>query len=861
MKNFFKKLAFVLALAMVVTAIAPAAKANAAKAPVLNATSKKIYIGGDYTGKYSDTFTLKVWNKGDYRVTFASSDTKIATVTKWYGVVTAKAVGTATITATVSNKTTGKLVKKLSAKVYVKKNADSVAFGSLAKFDQPLTIGDKVKINVARKAGTVSAWKQADKTQITDYVVWSSSNKDVATVDKWGTVKAVGAGETTISAVATQIEGKVATTTPATVKVTVNAKGIVSIDQKTANKLEITFGVAQDTEKVTKDSIIVTPSDPSKVTPIIKSVDWNSEKTVATVAFYMDLQDKAVYTLSVKDTENAKDFTASVGDVTSITITKPSRVVENSESVALEYVLKDANGVEVSKATNSRVEFTVLEGEANGYVTSDNKVGIFEKGKTMVVKATYYTGEVNTNGEEIKIESAAFTITGVSINDTLLSTVKQTIAKDAVTDWDNNTEKNTLALGDSNYKVQAFVKTSSDKKYNTNDNLEMFTFESMDNSKVEVDSDGTLYPIALGTAYVKVTVSEFDKAFMVKVVVSAARKATTISYDKLTDTVSNTVDSDVAFKPTVKDQYGDDFALTASNTSANHNNTLASSVGMQFDTNSNTFKADFLGEATGLYSYKVKIGDIERVVSVQVKAPATTDVTDSSVKKLFVVSDTAIDLAVNKDNLNKDITFKLYYIDKYGVKISKVNTADYYISISTPNNETIKLNQGVNNEYNLTAVSKSAIGEVTKNNGNGFLKKTGTYSVTAYNTKDEIILKKVFTVTDSQKAPVVKTETRNVQVSTSASLTVLDVLKNKKVFSASTANNGTVKAQNSIVAVEGKVILDNVSTDFKGDYTFTKNGSYKVIITKVTVREYFENETVYFDHVVSKTDNITVVIN
>ena len=47
MKNFFKKLAFVLALAMVVTAIAPAAQASAAAQPTLNATSKKIYIDGD----------------------------------------------------------------------------------------------------------------------------------------------------------------------------------------------------------------------------------------------------------------------------------------------------------------------------------------------------------------------------------------------------------------------------------------------------------------------------------------------------------------------------------------------------------------------------------------------------------------------------------------------------------------------------------------------------------------------------------------------------------------------------------------------------------------------------------------------
>jgi len=67
MKNFFKKLAFVLALAMVVLAISPAANASAAAAPKLNTTGKKLYLEKDVaTGNYKDYFTLKVWNNCYY---------------------------------------------------------------------------------------------------------------------------------------------------------------------------------------------------------------------------------------------------------------------------------------------------------------------------------------------------------------------------------------------------------------------------------------------------------------------------------------------------------------------------------------------------------------------------------------------------------------------------------------------------------------------------------------------------------------------------------------------------------------------------------------------------------------------------
>ena len=98
MKSIFKKIAFVLALAMVVTMMpAKAASAASSKEPQMYGTLK-LYLGGDVTGSYEGQNYAKVWNKDNYTVTFASDNEEVATV-NGKGFVRAVAVGTANITA------------------------------------------------------------------------------------------------------------------------------------------------------------------------------------------------------------------------------------------------------------------------------------------------------------------------------------------------------------------------------------------------------------------------------------------------------------------------------------------------------------------------------------------------------------------------------------------------------------------------------------------------------------------------------------------------------------------------------------------------------------------------------------------
>ena len=130
-------------------------------------TSSKINVTATPTGAYND-------------VTWTSSNTSVATVAN--GVVTAKAVGSATITATSKYDTNVKA--SLNVTVNPVQLTDLTINGTLTIND-----GTTTRLTVTPTPSNASA-----------NVTWSSDNTDVATVDKNGYVTAISVGTAHITA-------------------------------------------------------------------------------------------------------------------------------------------------------------------------------------------------------------------------------------------------------------------------------------------------------------------------------------------------------------------------------------------------------------------------------------------------------------------------------------------------------------------------------------------------------------------------------------------------------------------------------------------------------------------------------------
>lgn len=212
------KLVMIVMLAMIgVLAVSYHAEASTKKVSVKNVKSvnsltgsKTIYLAKGKKATLKTTVTVTPNKSANKKVTYKSSNKKVATVTS-KGVITGKKVGTAKITV-ISKKN-----PKKKATITVKVVKGKITSIKLNKTSETLNIGDSVKLTA-----TVKVSKGGKKN-----IVWSSSDVKVATV-KSGTVQAVGMGTATITVKAADGTGK-----KATYKVTVQAKSATTEDSST----------------------------------------------------------------------------------------------------------------------------------------------------------------------------------------------------------------------------------------------------------------------------------------------------------------------------------------------------------------------------------------------------------------------------------------------------------------------------------------------------------------------------------------------------------------------------------------------------------------------------------------------------
>ncbi|MDE7327540.1 MAG: Ig-like domain-containing protein [Lachnospiraceae bacterium] len=358
MKSIFKKIAFVLALAMVVTMMpAKAASAASSKEPQMYGTLK-LYLGGDVTGSYEGQNYAKVWNKGDYTVAFASDNEDVATVNS-KGFVRAVSVGSANITATFTAKD-GSTVEKTCV-VTVKKNAVAAGIGAKnkAQLEEGIAVGSELQLTAVRKDADGNTARKG-KVDITDGMRFESSDEKVFTVGATkGKLTAVGEGEATLYVWAVQSEGRDPETGeyPATTEkkeYTVVVKSAMKAEQTAHNAFQISF----DTEETAKAAV----------------------------------------------DETSKYFTSADAAVT-----------DNENIIQVDHVLKNAVGEEIGKenvrigslgpsANNASVVnvtmFEEMEQESEYIVSYKGKQVRFTTTKNIAVKLTVAGGSSETLGED-----------------------------------------------------------------------------------------------------------------------------------------------------------------------------------------------------------------------------------------------------------------------------------------------------------------------------------------------------------------------------------------------------------------------------------------------------------------------------
>lgn len=725
-KNFFKKkLASALALALVVASFSPAGiSAQAATATKIvkqggGAAPAVLYVGGSKVDYSLSTI------KSGVKYTWKSSNTKIATITATSGVVTAKAPGSVTITATATNKKTGKVLNTFKKTLTVNLRATSVELGD----DFTLATGETKKL--------AAALTPSNSTDVINYV---SSDKAVATVGLTGGVvtgKEAGEATITVYAKATKASANKSTKTKVdTVKVTVPV-GVTEAKQVAENAITLTFN-ANVKDKV-KASDLVLKDAKTNAVQAIKGISFSEDGKTVTATTYLSLSDKVEYSLTYAEKEFK--FTASVGAVASVVI-KTTQVPFGVDT-EIEYDFLDANGIKLTSVDSNKVSVNV---ETNGGYTTDingvKKVNLSAKGNTATVTVTYHTWTYK-DGAEVTVVGKG-TIVAVDPSEiTIGAYEKYTIVASGTAvsaiDWTKDAVT-TVSLSDNGSKIALRVKNSAGKYIAASD----ITFKPADPSVLLVNPDGTLIPVKEGSTYVVATTGK--TSFTLPVTVIKSREASSIALDKSFASISNTtkVTDTAIVTVTVKDQFGKDYTPSTVSVVEN-NNTTGAPVG----TPSNgkvTFTANGLDDATYYYTiiadgkkigFTLRVDDFGGVLSAADEAKLTTKLIVSSNTVDTKITDTTTSLA------SKNITIKVGRYTAAGVLY------DY-----APASVQVATGAGVNLIGRLSTVGNVTTFAAAQLNGSKVDKvATGNYDVTV--TSGLNTFKSYIVVTDTQTLPSV----------------------------------------------------------------------------------------------------------
>ena len=457
MRSFSKKLAFVLAAAMVVTAFAPAAKAEAAKEMAINKSSQILYVneginhkGGEVAapGKGNvSVYDFSVKNKpADWKTAYSfawsSSDEDVVSVAKG-GVATAVGVGKATVYCKVTEKAT-KEVTTLKTKVTVKANAYEVEITNADKWD-----GATVEVNGVVDLNRAMYDEDGNKTTkrgtlVTDYTKWVAEPAAGVEIDqktgKFTFTEAAVAGEYKLSCYTYQSSKYTEKTAESDVVVVEFVNGGFEVDQTASNGFNLLFNKAADVKiaDVTVNKIIKVGDSTGKLPQVVSNVAMSEDKKTASVSLFTNFENGATYEVTVKGYDDVVSFVAAYGAPETMTINSKSNmqggaaVLVGDTPTELTYNLFDAEGNDVTNTVGGYVVFSAANTTTADYYVDNGYLFILKEGTAAVVNAVYHSQEFDTNAKEKTIEATNTFIGVTKANENVKS------VEFAVKYWGNN---------------------------------------------------------------------------------------------------------------------------------------------------------------------------------------------------------------------------------------------------------------------------------------------------------------------------------------------------------------------------------------------------------------------------------------
>jgi hypothetical protein len=712
-KNFFKKLSFVLALAMIISVIAPAAGAFAASAPKLNSTKKYLHLDKDGANDFDFNITNK--QKG-WKYNWSSANEAVATVKK-NGVVTATGVGTTKVSVVISED--GEEVDELSATVTVRDNIAELTSlyiqgASPAAVDK-LAVG--TVYDFGRKFKTVSG-----STTKTGSVTRWSVDKTTATIGDSGKFTATVAGKYVITARSFQSASKYASwkgdntkyasyvLAIKTVDVTVLAS-IVSVKQVNLSKFNVEFDSDMSASDIATKAVVsqvINGKDVVTGAEKIKKVTFDTTGKIATVELFTNLTSKAVYNFVYGELKGT--FTAADTNISNVVAIGFDDFTTNVTTGAGQEMKDKVNGLNkdgvaiVPGTLLANLSFKYGGDLTKGYVTG-SMAYIYTEGYSATITAEFTNfvyNEATKTYDTLKSTDTA-TATGVKPNTALNTTTMQYAIGASVPAGDSST------WSASSVSIAAKESTLIFTRFKNNDastasgltayvaGASRFTYTSSNTDLLLIaPNTNSMYAIAPGsvTVIVKDTTNNNAVVGTFEVVILAARTFASVAIDTTSVSVGNnaTVGETANFKITSKDSMNTTFVATATPSFVN------------YPTNADLSKVIFTAPTTNTSDNTVTIGvsargavagayNVKLVVSGTVAG--TTSTKDLYLTVIVIEANTAattgvamwkVDLgktSVDLKNVDAAITSS---IDVYGynsanVRVAKLAAADYAVTV------------------------------------------------------------------------------------------------------------------------------------------------------------------------------------